>query len=96
MFNGLSEDAVLGEYVIQVRLSSSYVKTTWTLTARINDDIIWVEQGDFEPDSSSPAPISDDSSRRRRLSTTSSTVDDPRLGSEVFTVVLDSYTSVEC
>lgn len=95
MFNGLSEDAAIGEYIVQVRLSSSYVETTWTLTARINDDIVWVEEGDFAPDSF-PASTRDDSSRRRRLSTTSSTIDNPRIASEVFTVTLGSYTSVDC
>lgn len=94
VYNGLSEDAALGEYTIQVRLASSFIETAWTLTASINDDIVWVEEGGFAASTSSLS-TTDDDSRRRRLS--SFTFDDDiNTASEVFTVTLDSYASGEC
>lgn len=95
VYNGLSEEAALGEYSIQVRLASSFIDTTWTLTASINDDIVWVEEGDFAASTSS-SRTTDDDLRRRRLTSSFTFDDDINISSEVFTVTLDSYTSGEC
>lgn len=93
VYNGLSEADTLGEYTAQVRFYGSYVATNWTLIASINDDIVWVEEGEFAALSSS-CTTSDDF-RRRRLSS-STFDDDSTIASEAFTVTLDSYTSGDC
>lgn len=50
VYSGLNieDDAVLGDYIARVSLFFTEMDTTWTLTARIHDEVIWVEEGSFE------------------------------------------------
>lgn len=50
MYSGLNTgtDAVLGEYSIRAALLSARRDTLWTLTARVNGLIEWVQEGTFE------------------------------------------------
>lgn len=110
VYGGLG-DAVLGEYQTQVLLFRASVDTAWTLTARSEGDVLWVEEGMFTGTSSSDYTTSpdddDDNDTSRRLFSFSSFTsfsnssysDDntsPRPRSDVFTVVLDSYTDFDC
>lgn len=86
VYNGLSvgDDDVLGEYTANVFFGFAQTDTRWTLTARVDGEVVWTEGGKILGSYSSD----------RRLSTSSSTT--TRSRSELFTVSLDSYESVNC
>lgn len=60
VYSGLdvAEDAVLGEYAVQVYRPFVSTDTNWTLTTRVNGEVVWIETGRFgdgiSDDSSSP------------------------------------------
>lgn len=97
MYGGLG-DAVLGEYKAAVIAYDTSDDTAWTLTARSEGEVLWVEQGEFAASTSS---TDDDNSSRRLFSFASDSVpfsstDSSSRRSDTFTVVLDSYTDVQC
>lgn len=90
MHNGLSveDDDVLGEYTARVFFGYAQTDTRWTLTARINGEVKWVEEGDFGGSYSA-----DYLPQSRRLDTTTSSTPSQ---SDAFTVTLGPYDSVDC
>lgn len=41
-------DAVLGDYTAFVRPANTSFETEWTLTATVNGEVVWIEEGFFE------------------------------------------------
>lgn len=41
-------DAMLGDYTAFVRPFNTSTETEWTLTATINGEVVWIEEGYFE------------------------------------------------
>lgn len=98
MYGGLG-DAVLGEYTAFVIGYSTPIDTTWTLTARSEGEVLWVEQGMFAATSYFTTDDDITSSRLFSFSSDSSSFSSYQSSfpqSELFTVMLDSYTDVQC
>ena len=57
--NSSAGDALLGDYTAYVRPYNTSFETDWTLTATVNDEVVWIEEGTFEAQAlESPFPYS--------------------------------------
>lgn len=75
------DESANGEYSAYIRTDFVQVETTWTLTARVNGRIAWVEEGLFTPMDFSESFEYDDTSTSM---------------SDIFTVTIDSIKDSEC
>lgn len=87
VYSGLdsAKDAVLGEYSAKVFFGYAEKDTKWTLTARVDNNVVWVKEGEMESTYNEGESNSFDDD-----------FDPSKFESEVFTIVLDSYANLEC
>lgn len=78
------DESAVGDYTAQVWTGHAESDTTWTLTATVNGEVAWVEEGLF-----SPVVYSDDYSYNFNDGSSSSLTD-------IFTVTVDSVDESEC
>lgn len=81
LFGG--DESAIGEYSAQIWTPSAETDTAWTLTARVNGEVAWVEEGLYFPVAfsyGSPYDLSDSSDSL----------------TDVFTVTVDSISDSEC
>lgn len=78
------DESAVGEYLAQIVIYGGETDATWTLTARVNGEVAWIEEGSHSATSYDPYSFNFD------------TFDSATVETDVYTVALDSIPGSEC